>query len=166
MRKFTALIIAALLTGLALNASAEITTRIGELSPLDRQYMAQQRELLEDITLRHLGRGFSGDRDRDIELLQALLDKRLVQPTQTRELQAMGLILGEHLARDLDMHWVIYEDQEGRSRALRYGATDAYLFPMTMISRRVEAGSTTPVKDIYQKAYDIIDAIRPPLPFS
>tara|TARA_R110000823_G_scaffold210224_4_gene340444 strand:- start:3428 stop:3937 length:510 start_codon:yes stop_codon:yes gene_type:complete len=139
--------------------------RIGELSALDRQYMAQQRDLIEDITLRRLGRDFSGDRERDLALLQDMLDKRLVDASQTRELQAMGMILGEHLADALDMHWVIYEDALGRSRALQYADTDNYLFPMTMISRRVEAGSSTSVKDIYQKAYDIIDAARPALPF-
>jgi len=139
--------------------------RIGELSALDHRYMAQQRALLEDITLRRLGRGFSGDRERDIALLQDVLDRRLVSASQTRELQAMGLILGEHLAEALDMHWVIYEDAQGRSRALRYGDTENYLFPMTMISRRVEAGSTTPVQEIYRKAYNIIDAARPALPF-
>ena len=105
--------------------------RIGELSALDRQYMAQQRDLIEDITLRRLGRDFSGDRERDLALLQDMLDKRLVDASQTRELQAMGMILGEHLADALDMHWVIYEDALGRSRALQYADTDNYLFPFT-----------------------------------
>lgn len=165
MRKLIVLITAAVLTGLAHTAAADVALRIGELSPLDHQYMAQQRELLEDISRRHLGRGFSGERDSDLDLLQTLLDKRLVQPTQTRELQAMGVIMGELLAEELGMHWVIYEDAQGRSRALRYADTDNFLFPMTMISRRVEAGSTTPVTDIYQKAYGIIDELRPALPF-
>ena len=33
----------------------------------------------------------------------------------------MGVIMGDLLAADLKLHWVIYEDRQGRSRALRDG---------------------------------------------
>ena len=77
----------------------------------------------------------------------------------------MGVIMGDLLAADLDMHWIVYEDKIGRSRALRYRDTEEYLFPVTMISRRREAGNNTPVVDIYEKARAIIIDTRPPLPF-
>jgi hypothetical protein len=73
--------------------------------------------------------------------------------------------MGDLLATELDMHWVIYEDRVGRSRALRYKESDDFLFPMTMISRRREAGNQARVADIYQKAYDIIAERKPALPF-
>ena len=88
-----------------------------------------------------------------------------MRPDQTRELQAMGVIMGDLLAAELDMHWVIYEDRQGRSRALRYRETDNFLFPITMIARRREVGNQTPVVDIYQKAHSIIARNIPPLPF-
>tara|TARA_R110000850_G_scaffold186205_1_gene312144 strand:+ start:252 stop:758 length:507 start_codon:yes stop_codon:yes gene_type:complete len=144
---------------------AEQPVRISEPTKLDLQFMAQQRQLLQDLAAINLGRQFSGDRDRDLDLLQTLLDQQLVRSDQVRELQAMGVIMGDLLAADLDMHWVIYEDREGRSRALRYRDGDNYLFPITMIARRREVGNQTPIVDIYQKAYDIIDASRPPAPF-
>ena len=84
---------------------------------------------------------------------------------RARELQAMGVIMGDLLAANLDMHWVVYEDAKGRSRALRYRESNEYLFPITMISRRQEADNDTPVAVIYQKAYDIIAPLRPELPF-
>ncbi|MEQ8803369.1 MAG: DUF3806 domain-containing protein, partial [Haliea sp.] len=62
-------------------------------------------------------------------------------------------------------HWVIYEDKQGRNRALRYRETDNYLFPMTMISRRQEVANRTPVREIYQRAVDAITPHRTPLPF-
>jgi hypothetical protein len=146
-------------------AAADNTVRIGQLSELDRQYMTQQRDLLNDMASMELGRRFSGNKGNDLQLLQLLLDRRLVRPGQTRELQAMGVIMGDLLAADLDMHWVIYEDAHGRSRALRYRESDEYLFPITMISRRQEADNRTPVAAIYQKAYDIIAPLQPALPF-
>lgn len=138
---------------------------ISELSKLDREFMAQQVQLLQDLAATKLGRRFSGDRDRDLDLLQTLLDRQLVRSNQVRELQAMGVVMGNLLAAELEMHWVIYEDKQGRSRALRYKNSDNYLFPITMIARRREVGNQTPVIDIYQKAYEIIDRSRPTLPF-
>lgn len=147
------------------SAMADLPPRISAPTLLDGQYMGLQRALLDEMTRSHFGSALKGDTARDLGLLQRLLDEKLVGPTQTRELQAMGIVLGDLLAADLGMHWVIYEDKVGRSRALRYRKTQEYLFPVTMISRRREADNRTTVTDIYQKAYGIIDAIKTPLPF-
>ena len=150
---------------LAAIANAQQEARVSDISQLDRRYMTQQRETLDNLASINLGRRFSGNKENDLQILQLLLDRRLVRADQTRELQAMGVIMGDLLAADLDMHWVIYEDALGRSRALRYRQSQEYLFPITMISRRQEADNHTPVTAIYQKAYDIIDPLRPELPF-
>ena len=149
----------------ATGSLAQAPPVISEPSKMDLQFMEQQRQILQDLATSNLGRQFSGNKERDLDLLQTLLDKRLVRADQVRELQAMGVIMGDLLAADLDMHWVIYEDRQGRSRALRYRETDNFLFPITMIARRREVGNDTPVNAIYQKAYDIIDSSRSPLPF-
>ncbi len=145
---------------------AQDEARISELSDVDRQFMQQQRDLLGELAQRHLGRQFSGDRDNDIALLQRLLDEQIVRQDQTRELQAMGIILGDLLAAQLNLHWVVYEDRVGRSRALRYKTSDNFLFPVTMISRRREVGNLTPVEEVYRKAQDALRPVLPTLPFS
>ena len=71
--------------------------------------------------------------------------------------------LGE--VADLGLHWVVYQDSMGRTRALRDGESDTYLFPITMISRRREVDNRTSVAEIYGKARDIVLDSRPPLPF-
>lgn len=139
--------------------------RIEELSTLDNQYMAGQRALLGDLAAVELGRRFSGERDRDLAILQALLDRGVVNGRQTRELQAMGIVMGDLLAAELDMHWVVYIDRIGRSRALRYRDSDEVLFPVTMISRRREVGNDDPVADIYRQARDKALANRQARPF-
>ncbi len=154
-----------LLLAFAASTKAEPPPQISDLEPIDLQYMAIQRSKLEDIARRDLGNSFNGDTDHDLALLQTLLDRRLIRGNQTAELQAMGIVLGDLLARDLDMHWVVYEDKLGRSRALRYRDSDNYLFPVTMISRRREAGNETPVSEIYRKASDIIRPLQTPRPF-
>lgn len=144
---------------------AQEEARISELTPTDKQYMAQQRELLGDLVARNYGRRFQSVKHNDLNLLQRMLDDQVVRNDQTRELQAMGVIMGDLLAAELKLHWVVYEDRLGRSRALRYKKTDNYLFPITMISRRREADNRTPVEEIYRKAGEEISATIPALPF-
>ena len=131
---------------------AQAPAHMSDLTPIDLQFMTQQRTALQDLAMANLGRRFNGDLNRDLELLQALLDKQLVRPDQVRELQAMGAILGDLFAAELDMHWIIYKDDIGRSRALRYQQSEVVLFPITMIARRREAGNKSSVAEIYQKA--------------
>lgn len=165
MVRITRQALLACLLGLAAAGAVAQPPQIDDLSYLDRQFMDEQRSLLEDLARTQYGYGFTGVKDDDLKLLQRMLDERVVAPDQTRELQAMGVIMGDLLAEDLGMHWVVYEDNRGRSRALRYLQSDNYLFPITMISRRREAGNTKPVAEIYQKAYDIIAPLRPEVPF-
>jgi hypothetical protein len=165
MRPGAAWYLLPLLILLTVPAAAQDRVWISELTPLDRQYMTHQRANLDDLARRHLGQGFVGQKYRDLDLLQRLLDRGLVRSDQTAELQAMGMVMGELLADELGMHWVVYEDKLGRSRALRYRETDNYLFPMTMISRRQAAANQTPVADIYQRAVATITPHRTPLPF-
>jgi len=144
-------------------ALAEV--EIGELSYIDKTYMQQQRERVAQLSESNLGRKLNGTRDNDLDIMQQLLDRKLVTGEQTLELQALGVIMGDLLASDMGLDWVIYEDKLGRSRALRYQQTDNYLFPITMISRRREVDNTETVADIYQRARDSMAAVIEPLPF-
>ncbi|TGD72244.1 DUF3806 domain-containing protein [Mangrovimicrobium sediminis] len=155
-----------LLLGLSgTHAGAQEAPVIGELSSIDRQYMQRQRDGIAELAAQHFGVRFSGTKDNDLGLLQRLLDEQVVVNQQTRELQAMGVILGDLLAAEYGLHWVIYSDKLGRSHALRYRDSDNYLFPVTMISRRREAGNLTPVADIYARAGAAISESIPALPF-
>jgi hypothetical protein len=77
----------------------------------------------------------------------------------------MGIVMGDLLSTEFDLHWVVYTDDVGRSRALRYRDSDFFLFPVTMISRRREAGNEAPVAAIYRKAADLVRANTPGQPF-
>lgn len=138
----------------------EVEQRVEPLSPLDHNFMANQRAEIESLA-NQLGRRLTGDPERDIDTLQALLDSGLVANDDTLTLQAMGVVLGDLLAKTLTMDWVVYRDRAGRSKALRYRQLDVYLYPVTMISRRREAGNTRAVKDIYQTT---VAKTRPKLP--
>jgi len=137
---------------------------IGPLSALDRQYMEQQRQRIREMTLRYYG-GQCCRREAELDYLQRLLDDRRVTGDQRELLQAMGILLGDLLAAELDLDWVIYEDARGRSRALQIDDSDNFVFPVTMISRRWEVGDRKPVRAIYADAAEAVKLARPPLPF-
>ena len=121
---------------------------IEPLTAIDRQFMAEQRMRVEQLANR-LGRGLTGVADRDLDTLQRILDERMVPAEDTLTLQAMGVVFGDLLGDRLDMDWVVYRDNRGRSRALRYRQMDVYLFPVTMISRRQEGGSERRLKPLF-----------------
>ena len=121
---------------------------IESLTAIDRQFMADQRIRVERLANR-LGRGLTGVADRDLDTLQRILDGRLVPAEDTLTLQAMGVVYGDLLGDRLDMDWVVYRDNKGRSRALQYRQIDVYLFPVTMISRRQEGGSERRLKPLF-----------------
>ena len=121
---------------------------IESLTAIDRQFMGDQRMRVEQLANR-LGRGLTGVADRDLDTLQRMLDGRLVPAEDTLTLQAMGVVFGDLLGDRLDMDWVVYRDNKGRSRALRYRQMEVYLFPVTMISRRQEGGSERRLKPLF-----------------
>jgi hypothetical protein len=131
--------------------STDLELNIEPLTSIDKQFMSDQRQRVEQLANR-LGRNVSGKEDRDIDTLQRIIDDRLIASDDTLNLQAIGVVLGDLLADRLDMVWVVYRDRKGRSRALRYRETDVYLFPITMISRRQQAGSNRSVRSVYDEA--------------
>ncbi len=127
-----------------------IEQRIEPLSAIDRQFMANQRADVERRA-NALGRQLSGNASRDLDTLQRLLDTGSVGRDDLLGLQAMGVVLGDLLSKELRMEWVVYRDRAGRSRALHYPNTDVYLFPVTMISRRYSVGADKPVAEIFSE---------------
>lgn len=149
----TLLIITLLLATPALFAADDWRTE--SLSPVDERYMETQRDKLDDIARVELGLQFNGEVENDLHILQELLDRRLVERNQTALLQGMGIVLGDLLVKQENLQWVVYIDDVGRSRALTAPGKEEFLFPVTMISRRVEAGIDVDVKEIYQRAVDM-----------
>ena len=49
------------------------------------------------------------------------------------------------------MEWVVVEDEMGRDPAIRYPGTTVIVFPLTMISKRVEDGEEIDVRDLFSR---------------
>jgi len=120
------------------------------LGELDRRKLEKQRSVVVELARRHVGSPTRGGSMDDLRVLQELLDRRVVGRDQVYELQAMGVALGDVMASNLGLHWVVVEDRYGRSRALAGGDGNDVAFPITMISKRVAAGIPVKVHELYE----------------
>lgn len=93
-------------------------------------------------------------------MIRAFLDADVVRADQTWELQCLGIVLGDALVQHVDgAEWVMVDDEYGRDPAVRVRGTTVLLFPLTLISKRVEAGE--PV-DVFALFNGLLDRILEP----
>jgi hypothetical protein len=86
----------------------------------------------------------------DLDLIQRVLDQGLVEPEATYTLQAFGLAFGRVFLNEFpDYDWWMVEDEHGRDPAIRYKETSLLVFPMTMISKRIEDGEPFDVSELF-----------------
>jgi Domain of unknown function (DUF3806) len=78
-----------------------------------------------------------------------------VAPTETYKLQCLGITLGDALVQELGMEWVMVEDDYGRDPAIRLPGTTVVLFPLTMISKRVERGETVDIMELFRGVLEL-----------
>ncbi|MFT6756940.1 MAG: hypothetical protein ACJA0M_000816 [Chitinophagales bacterium] len=125
--------------------------KIEDLWPLHIKAMNTQKTKVDDLLKLHIGSNLRADLT-DIKNMQRLLDSHLVNKKDPEIMQAMGMALGDVMVSELKMHWVIYEDKLGRSKALQYRETQHFLFPVTMLSRRAAGNAPIDIQVIYDKA--------------
>ncbi len=94
-------------------------------------------------------------------LIRALLAAGVFQPDQTAALQSLGIVLGDALVQHVDgAEWVMVQDEYGRDPGVRIRGTTVLLFPLTMVSKRAEAGEVVDVFALFNGLLDHIDALR------
>jgi len=124
------------------------TQTISELTESDLERLDKQRAVVT-----HYLDGDSLEKYRTVPgklgTLQALLAAEVFSPEQTYELQSMGIVLGDAFVQDMGFHWIMVEDEYGRDPAIKFRDTSVLLFPLTMISKRIEQGDAVDVLDLY-----------------
>ncbi|MBI3855524.1 MAG: DUF3806 domain-containing protein [Planctomycetes bacterium] len=96
--------------------------------------------------------------DQKLILLDGILKNKWIAPTETLKLQCLGITWGDALAQKLGLEWVAVEDEHGRDPALRAPGTTLLLFPLTMISKRVERGEEVNVFVLFRKVCELAEA--------
>jgi len=124
--------------------------RIEALNSEDSQRLLNQRGVIE----RYLGDGESNHQKYQtaagkLGLLRALLDADVFSPSQTYELQCLGIVFGDALVQECGVEWRAVEDQFGRDPCVVIPGTTLVVFPLTMISKRIEKGGRVDVFDLF-----------------
>lgn len=113
---------------------SESTQKITALSEADQERLQDQRAVIEKFLTDETSRKKYQTAAGKLGTIRFILDKNLFKPTQTYELQCLGIVLGDAFVQDLKMEWVTVEDEHGRDPAVRLPKTSIILFPLTMIS--------------------------------
>lgn len=151
--KRSALLLTSLISFSAIGAESKV--ELDELSWADKQYMASQLSKADELIRSELGSQLRHTRS-DLQLLQMIVDKKLIARDDTLTQQALGMVLGEVLINETGMLWYTLNDQYGRSRAICVKGTKHCLFPVTMLSRRMEVGLSPNVEKIYKEALELV----------
>ncbi|MBS0471437.1 MAG: DUF3806 domain-containing protein [Proteobacteria bacterium] len=92
-----------------------------------------------------------------LRLLKAIIDNKWIEPHETWKLQALGIALGDAFSQELGLEWVTVSDEHGTDPALRYSGTSIVVFPLTMISKRIENGESV---DVIRLFFEFCAVIR------
>lgn len=140
---------------------------ITELNVGQRYILSSQRRSIEDLITQRLGILTLKQDKTDLEIIQKVVDRRILNDRDVREWQALGVLFGDILANEMDLHWVSYEDDLGTSKALRWKDTDNFVFPLTVFSKRVQFNEKIDARAIYNKIetsvenFKRIESLRP-----
>jgi hypothetical protein len=146
-------------------AWAQGKVEVRDLNLLERQHNARQIQLIDDIGREKLGQPIRHNKD-DLELLQRIIHLGLVDQNDTNAQQAMGVVLGDVLVRELGLEWKSYTDHLGESRATCAPNTQECLFPVTMLSRRMAVGLLPNVSKLFEDTSAMIAPYLPQNPYA
>ena len=110
----------------------------------------RQRKLVDEIARRQLGDQL--DRTKgDLEIIQRILDEKRLGENPPDTVQALGVVLGDVLVAQAGYRWIRFEDELGRSRALRSRDGKTVAFPVTAIERVRDLDMRPDVAGIYDE---------------
>ncbi len=141
------------------NMSASISI-FSDLTAEDEERLAAQRRVVFQQAQARYGTSKLAANVADLEVLQNLIDDRTFLPSQTYELQSLGIVFGDIFASRPEFEWKIVSDEYGRDPTLRYKKTSAHLNALTMISKRIESGESVNVTNLFAETLRLFEENR------
>jgi hypothetical protein len=134
--------------------------RVTPLSDADSQRLRDQRAVVEKYLGDESSRTKFKTAPGKLGTIRAILSGNVFKPNETYKLQCLGVVLGDAFVLDLRMEWVMVGDAYGRDPAVRLPGTSFILFPLTMISKRIERGEKVDVFELFNGVAAQIEATR------
>lgn len=99
--------------------------------------------------------------DGKFKLLDTIIKSNWIEKHETAKLQSLGITLGDIIVQDMNFIWVEIEEDGETDPALNFPDTTLILFPMTMISKRIERGEPFDVYEFYKTLKEDVERIKP-----
>ncbi len=122
--------------------------KFAELSREDSVRLEHQRAVVAAAAKARYGTAALTRTKVDLPVLQKLIDDMAFKKSQTYELQSLGVALGDVLASELPLRWVMVTDEYGTDPTLRFKDTTIQINALTMISKRVERNERVHVSEL------------------
>jgi hypothetical protein len=124
--------------------------QVRELSKEMIERLEKQRSWVRDHFINDASQEYEKFEEK-IKLLDVILTSNWINNDETYKLQCLGITFGDALVQYLQFKWIEVEDDFGIDPAIKYGTTSLILFPLTMISKRIENNEEVNIYDLYHK---------------
>lgn len=98
--------------------------------------------------------------DGKLHLLDVVLKSDWIEKHETAKLQSLGITFGDVIVQDMNFEWIEVEDEKGITPALRLPDTTLIIFPMTMISKRIERDESVDIYELYMALKEDVNRIK------
>jgi hypothetical protein len=133
---------------------------ITALTAADQERLRSQRATIEKYLVNEDAKRKYQTAAGKLGTIRALLQSGAFKSEQTYELQCLGVILGDTFVQEVGMEWIMVEDGYGRDPAVRMPNTSIILYPLTMISKRVERNEQVDVFELFNIAVDRVEDLK------
>jgi Domain of unknown function (DUF3806) len=128
----------------------QVAPKFTELSNDDVASLDKQRALVAAAAKQRYGVSGLFRTKADLPVLQRLIDDQAFTKAQTYELQSLGVALGDVMASELPLRWMMVTDEFGTDPTLRYKDTTIQVNAPTMISKRIERDEKVNVSSLLE----------------
>lgn len=116
----------------------------------DWSWLDQAEQHILGVLRHHYGDVNLTHSSNDLLVAQRLVNDKLLNADQLLELQCLGVILGNVFAAHTSMQWAVVTSEFGEMLALHSEEIGFTLYPLTMISKRMEQGRHIDIPGLYR----------------
>ncbi len=130
-------------------------TKVMEIDSEWRDIIETQLKWVDRWILPDLEGMYKGPKGR-IKLLQLIIDGKLVTKSDTVKLRCLGTYFGQAIVEITGWPWKVVEDKYGVDIAIQVTERKEWIFPITMISKRIENDERFDVKKLFNDVVPLI----------
>lgn len=123
-------------------------TKVTDLSDVWIAYKTSQLEWVEGWISPGSEGAFVGVYGK-VDLIQKIVDSGDISSEETIKLQCLGTYFGQAIVERTGWDWKVFEDEYGEDLAIQVPEKSAWIFPVTMISKRIEDGEIVKVRELF-----------------